>query len=322
MRIRPTLLAALLTCCAALAAPAAAAPGAHLSGIDLISERVADIAVYSAAMDTTVRARVLRAADPAAPAPVLYLLNGANGGTGGSWYDETDVARFFAGKQVTVVIPVGGAGSYFTDWQASDPVLGRPLWTTFLTRELPPIVDAAFAGTGANAVAGISMAGTSVFQLAESAPGLYRAIGSYSGCVGTSTPQEQAFVAAVVARYGGNATNMWGPPGGPAWIANDPARRADRLRGTSIYVSTGTGLPGEFDTLAGTGGDAIQLTWQLLFGSPLEILAHGCALRLRTQLADLDIPATFDLRPTGTHSWGYWQQDPHTSWPQFEQALR
>ncbi|WP_040699657.1 hypothetical protein [Nocardia vinacea] len=52
--------------------------------------------VYSAAMNTVFRAQVLRARD--APAPTLYLLNGANGGVGGSWYDETDVADLHADR--------------------------------------------------------------------------------------------------------------------------------------------------------------------------------------------------------------------------------
>ncbi|MBF6470146.1 esterase family protein, partial [Nocardia beijingensis] len=164
---------------------------------------------------------------------------------------RTDVVEFFGDKQVNVVIPFGGASSYFTDWRADDPVLGRQRWATFLTRELPPLVDARFGGNGANAIAGISMAGTSVFQLALAAPGLYRAIGSYSGCVRTSDPQGQVIVSAVVGGRRGNVVNMWGPPTDPAWAANDPYLHADKLRGTAIYVSTGTGAPGPHDTLDG-----------------------------------------------------------------------
>ncbi|GAB2567849.1 alpha/beta hydrolase [Nocardia heshunensis] len=297
------------------------ADGSHLDHIDTQQGDTSDMYVYSAAMNTVIKARVLRAADPGRPAPTLYLLNGANGGVGGSWYDETDVAGFFADKQVNVVIPIGGAGSYFTDWRAADPILGRPRWTTFLTRELPPIVDTALNGNGSNAIAGISMAGTAVFQLAESRPGLYRAIASYSGCVPTSDPLGQAFVTAVVARQAGNAANMWGPPGDPEWAAMDPALHADRLRGTAIYISTGSGLPGPLDTADAAHGDLIQLTWQLLFGSPLETLADDCTRRLQERLRQSAVAATFDFRPTGTHSWGYWQQDLHRSWPQLEAAL-
>ncbi|MFE3987197.1 alpha/beta hydrolase [Nocardia tengchongensis] len=299
----------------------AAADGSHLERIEPLHDRVADLYVYSAAMHTVIRSRIVRGAADGAPAPTLYLLNGANGGVEGSWYDETDVADFVRDKHVNVVIPIGGAGSYFTDWEFDDPVLGHPRWTTFLTRELPPIVDAALTGNGANAIAGISMAGTSVFQLALAAPGLYRAIASYSGCVRTSDPQGQAFVSAVVARYRGNALNMWGPFGASDWAAHDAYLHADRLRGTAIYLSTGTGLPGPLDTPEGTHGDLPHLAWQLLFGAPLEAVMNTCTRALRDRLAQLGVPATVDLRPTGTHSWGYWQEDLHRSWPMLEAAL-
>ncbi|WP_425302699.1 alpha/beta hydrolase [Nocardia wallacei] len=310
----------------AAAEPAAGAPltaedGTRIADIRHISERVLDVGVHSAAMNTVTRLTVLRAADPDRPAPTFYLLNGANGGSDGNWLETTDLVQFFRDKQVNVVIPFGGAGSYFTDWRAADPVLGRQRWSTFLTQELPPIIDAAFRGSGANAIAGISMAGTSVFQLAIGAPELYRAIGSYSGCVRTSDPQGQAMVQAVVTGQRGNAANMWGPPSDPAWAANDPYLNADRLRGTSIYVSTGNGLPGPRDNLPGAHGDAMQLMYQLFFGAPLEVVTNVCTHQLQERLRQLKVPATFDFRDNGTHSWGYWQDDLHNSWPMFESAL-
>ena len=301
--------------------PLTATDGTHISDIRHVSDRVLDIAVHAAAMDSDTRLTVLRAADPDRPAPTFYLLNGANGGSDGNWLETTDLIRFFRDKQVNVVIAFGGAGSYFADWRTDDPVLGRLRWTTFLTDELPPIIDAAFRGNGANAIAGLSMAGTSVFQLAIGSPGLYRAIGSYSGCVRTSDPQGQAMVQAVVAGQRGNAANMWGPPGDPAWRVNDPYLHADRLRGTDIYVSSGNGLPGPQDTLPGAQGDPMKLMYQLMFGAPLEAVTNVCTHQLQDRLRQLNVPATFDFRPEGTHSWGYWEQDLHASWPMFEAAL-
>ncbi|WP_040785880.1 alpha/beta hydrolase [Nocardia pneumoniae] len=299
-----------------------AAGASRIVEIRAESDRNSEVEVYSAAMNNTTRIRVLRAADPDAPAPTFYLLNGANGGSDGNWLDGTDLVDFFRDKQVNVVVPFGGAGSYFTDWRSDDPVLGRQRWSTFLTKELPPLIDAAFNGTGANAIAGISMAGTSVFQLALAAPGLYRAIGSYSGCVRTSDPAGQAMVQAVVTQQRGNVVNMWGPPTDPAWRANDPYLHADRLRGISIYVSTGTGQPGPLDNLDGAHGDFAHLLYQLLFGAPLEAVTNLCTQQLRDRLRQLGVAATFDFRPNGTHSWGYWRQDLRNSWPMIEAALR
>ncbi|TQM31133.1 alpha/beta hydrolase [Nocardia bhagyanarayanae] len=285
--------------------------------------RALELVVHSPAMDRDLDLTVLPARDRAWPAPVLYLLNGVDGGAGGSWTGNTDIDRFFADRQVTVVVPRGGAGTYFTDWRADDPVLGRQRWTTFLTRELPPLIDTAFLGTGANAIAGVSMAGTSVFQLALAAPGRYRAIGSFSGCARTSDPQGRAVVSAIVAAHRGDPANMWGPPGDAAWADNDPYLHADRLRGTTVYVSTGTGLPGPLDTLdgPGIGASAAKLTDQLAIGGVLEAITSRCTEQLRDRLRDLGIPATFEHRATGTHSWGYWQRDLHTAWPVLAAAL-
>ncbi|MFD5175102.1 alpha/beta hydrolase [Nocardia sp. NPDC058379] len=329
------LLVAGLVCAQAVAGAAPPDP----RGIDaarLISAtpgqgRVVDLVVYSGAMGKPVHVAVLPAADRVSSAPVLYLLNGVDGGSttgdwrdGGNWLTRTDSEQFFADKQVTVVMPIGGAGSYYADWRADDPVLGRQRWTTFLTRELPRVIDAEFHGTGANAIAGVSMAGTAAFQLALAAPHLYRAVGSYSGCVSTSGPQGHAIVNTVVSGQNGDPVNMWGQPGDPLWAANDPFLHADRLRGLAIYVASGTGLPGDLDTTAGPGigGDTMKLIDQLLVGGALDAVTGLCTRQLAVRFGELGIPATVDLRPNGTHSWGYWTDDLHRSWPLFARALR
>ncbi|WP_245672092.1 alpha/beta hydrolase [Nocardia anaemiae] len=314
----------------ALAAARPAPNGSRLLTAAQGPGRVLDLAVYSEAMGRTVPVEVLPAVHDSQPAPTLYLLNGVDGGTdtgvwsdGSNWLTKTDVERFFADKQVTAVMPVGGGGTFFADWRADDPVIGRQRWTTFLTAELPSIVDSAFRGTGANAIAGLSMASSAVFRLAIAAPGLYRAIGSYSGCVRTSDPTGQAMVNAIVTGRRGNPLNMWGPPTDPAWAANDPYLHADQLRGTTIYVSTGTGQPGPLDTLDGPGINAnpVKLLDQLFIGGVLDAITARCTEQLRDRFRELDIPATFDFRRTGTHSWGYWQEDLHNSWPLLSAAL-
>lgn len=118
-------------------------------------------------MGRDVPLRVRTPADTSAPRPTLYLLNGAGGGEGqATWDARTDIDEFFEGKNVNVVTPLDGSFTYYTDWERDDPVLGRNKWTTFLTQELPPIIDATFGTTGVNAIAGLSMSGTSVLSLA------------------------------------------------------------------------------------------------------------------------------------------------------------
>ncbi|TXG92921.1 esterase family protein [Rhodococcus rhodnii] len=315
--------AALAAGTALAVAPAATAqPSTGTSSLvrtDERGERQLDITVYSAAMDREIPLRVLTPADTSEPRPTLYLLNGAGGGEdAATWDAQTDVVEFFADKNVNVVTPTAGAFSYYSDWEQDDPVLGRNKWTTFLTQELPPIIDETFGTTGVNSIAGISMAGSSVLSLAQAAPDLYRSVGAYSGCAQTATQPGRMYVDLVVeGRGGADSENMWGPKGGPGWIANDPTANAEKLRGLEIYVSSGTGIPGPYDALSAPGidGDTDEFTSRMIMGTVIEAAVNQCTHTLAGRLGELGIPATFDFQPIGTHSWPYWQDQLHKSWP-------
>ncbi|WP_072806836.1 alpha/beta hydrolase [Rhodococcoides yunnanense] len=312
-------------CCSVSGSAAEPSEAAYVTAVVPLADRLTRIDVFSPSMNRSIELTVYRAADPARPAPTLYLLNGAAGGDGGSsWFDRTDIPEFFRDQQVNVVVPFGGAASYYTDWYRDDPVLGRNRWSTFLGRELPPVIDAEFGGNGKNAIAGISMAGTSVLQLAIANPGVYRGVASYSGCASTSDPLGRAYVKSVVdMRGGGNTVNMWGPDSDPAWVANDAFVNAEKLRGVDIYISSGSGIAGPLDTLDGpdVAGSPRKLAEQLAVGALIESATDECSHRMRTRLDDLGIPATYNFRETGTHSWGYWQGDLHDSWPLLASSL-
>lgn len=277
------------------------------------------LTVASPALRREVGVEILLPADNSVPRPALYMLEGVDAGEKSSgWMTIGGAPAFFADKNVNVVTPLEGAFSYYTDWQKDDPVLGRNKWQTFLTRELPPVIDAQFGTNGVNSIAAISMTATSVLNLAISAPGLYRSVGAYSGCAETSTQPGQDYVRLVVgARGGADPTNMWGPFDGPGWRENDPVVNAEKLRGTALYVSTGSGLPGPHDNLQApdVNGNPGALLNQIVVGGIIESAVNGCTHGLADRLNALGIPATFDFKPTGTHSWGYWQDDLHNSWP-------
>ncbi len=329
----PAYLLAILFVLALGAAPrATATPGAHIVSLAPGAGRSVEVTVHSPAMRRDIPLQVLRPADTDTPAPTLYLLNGAGGGEdAATWSAQTDVSEFFAREHVNVVIPREGAFSYYTDWQQVDAGLaaklgnnGRNMWATFLTEELPPVLDSAFGTTGRNAIAGISMAATSVLDLTIRAPHLYSAAAAYSGCAMTSDLLGQAFVTLVVSLGGGDAENMWGPAGGPGWREHDPYLQAHRLPDIPMYIASGTGLAGRYDSADDPRLDGNQrmLLNQLLIGGGIEAAADYCtrALQRRTQeLGRTDI--VYDLRPSGTHSWGYWQDDLHRSWPLLAGAL-
>lgn len=302
-----------------------AAPGSYLVAMTHHDDRRVTLAVRSESMGRVIPIDVIVPDDPSVPRPVYYLLNGAGGGEdSANWQKRTDARAFFEDKNVNVVTPVGGMLAYYTDWEQDDPVLGRHKWTTFLTQELPPVIDRTLNTNGVNAIAGLSMTGTSVLNLAIAAPGLYQAVGSFSGCAQVSDPVGERFVRTVVeTRGGGDATNMWGPYGGPGWVANDPYVHADKLRGHALYISSGSGLPGPHETLDHKliNGNVGTLANQAVVGGAIEAATNYCTRNLQQRLAELGIPATFNLRDTGTHSWGYWEDDLHESWPLIAGAL-
>lgn len=315
-----------------LTAPAASASGSRLVSETPRAGQVVDIGVYSPSMDRVIPLKVLRPKNTRVPAPTLYLLNGAGGGEdAATWPARTDAAEFFADKHVNVVIPMEGAFSYYTDWQQVDKSLaaklknnGRYMWSTFLTRELPPVIDSVFGTTGANALAGISMAGTSVLDLAIESPHLYRSVSAYSGCALTSDPIGQTFVSYVISLGKGDARNMWGPTGGAGWREHDPYLHADRLPDIPIYISSGTGLPGRHDTLTdpSVGENHRLLRDQLILGGGIEFATNYCTARLAERTRELGrTNITYNFRPDGTHSWGYWQDDLHKSWPMMAAAM-
>jgi S-formylglutathione hydrolase FrmB len=104
-------------------------------------------------MHRVVQVRLLLPADRSRPQPTLYMLDGRGASENeSSWTEHGHAVEFFAGKNVNVVLTTGGPANLYTDWQRRDPVLGTNKWETFLTRELPPLIDIT-AGRGQGVVA-------------------------------------------------------------------------------------------------------------------------------------------------------------------------
>ncbi|MFE6859729.1 alpha/beta hydrolase [Nocardia sp. NPDC057668] len=291
-----------------------------------IDGRNLTLQVFSVAMDKKITVKVQRPRDASTARPTLYLLNGAGGGVDlATWWHNTDVGDFLATKDVNVVMPIGGAFAYYADWLREDPSLGVNKWQTFFLDELPPLIDAALGTNGLNAIAANSMTATSILQMVIRKPGFYRAAAGYSGCAQTSDPMGRQFVKMVVELYGGgDVQNLYGADGDPAWVANDPVVNAEGLRGTSLFVSTGTGLPGPHDVIDSPytmNKTQVGIANQLIVGGVIEAATNWCTRNLQSKLNELRIPATFDFRETGTHSWGYWQDAFHRSWPMLAAGL-
>ncbi|WP_405487686.1 alpha/beta hydrolase [Nocardia sp. NBC_00511] len=298
------------------AAGADPASTAHITDIVPMSDTLSRVYVDTPEMGS-VQVLVSTPRDRDASRPTLYMLDGGRAYGDGSWLRQGRAMNVIEGKPVNVVFTLGGAGSYFTDWERTDPGLGVNKWETFLTRELPPLIDAAFEGNGIDAIAGVSMGAQGAMMLAERAPRLYRGVAAYSGCYTSTGVEGQAQMRGVVTGLGGDPGNMFGGPADPAWADHDVLAHADALRGKDIYVSVGNGVLSDYEA-----AESARIGEVLALGVPIELAAHQCTVQFADRLGELGIPATTNFRSHGTHIWAYWADDFADSWPVLARALR
>lgn len=310
-------------------------PQAWVQQVD--HKNVLSFLVHSPSMNRDIPIAVIPATNPAGQrvqgAPTIYLLNGAGGAEQSQdWLSMHTTRDFFAGKGVNVVIPQAGAFTYYTDWVSdnvrSKYITGPQKWETFLVKELPGPIEKTLGADSRRAIIGFSMSGTSSLVLPTHHPGFYKAAASFSGCAATSSPEAYQYARITVNRASGTLDYktvtpemMWGPMGGPYNRYNDALLNAEKLRGTQLYISTGTGLAGRQDQVtnftnqgfheiaAHIGAAQVQVE-----GGVIEAAINKCSHDLRAKLEGLNIPAHYEFRNAGTHQWAYWREDLERSW--------
>lgn len=296
-------------------------PGVKVTNVRWFSDRRVSLWVYSPAMGTNIQVQLLLARDwnvnPTARFPQLYKLDGLRAtDISNGWLKETDAEAFYKDKNVNVVMPVGGESSLYTDWK--EPDRGKNYqWETFLIRELPPILEGKWRSTSVRAIEGLSMGGTGAMMLAVRQPGFFKFVGAFSSVLQTSAygmPEAIQFALKEGGDY--DSAKMFGPPSDPNWVTHDPYVNIEKLRGTSLYISTGNGMVGKYDTPSDIPGLATNYA-----GVGLEVLARITTQRFATKLNQLGIAAQAVYRESGTHSWPYWQFEMHQAWPQVASVL-
>lgn len=224
------------------------------------------------------------------------------------WRHETRVARI-ADSGVNVVEPVGGLGSFYTDWQTASPgnkIRYRYRWTCRLNtivREL----DArglAVGPLGKYAIMGISMGGNAALIYGAYHRARISHVFSMSGYVNLSAPTMREAVrlalidAGVEAGVGPfSADAMWGPPWHDRWTKNDALVQLPRMRGMKIRVASGSATWGAHNR------DAVAS----VKGTPLEMISLAQTRAFEVAAAMQGIPISTDFPNVGTHQWDYWQ---------------
>ncbi len=233
--------------------------------------------------------------------PAVYLLDGLRAQDDyNGWDINTAAFEWYYQSGLSIVMPVGGQSSFYTDWY--NPACGKAgcstyKWETFLTSELPGYLSSqkSVKANGSAAV-GISMAGSSAMNLAIYHPGQFVYAGSLSGYLSPSTGQG-AIGLAMGDAGGYKKEDMWGPDSDPAWQRNDPTVNVGQLvaHNTRLWVYCGNGTPNE---LGGGNLPATFLESNFMIGGNKKFQdAYNAAGGHN---------AVFNFPPYGTHSWEYW----------------
>ncbi|OBH20627.1 esterase family protein [Mycolicibacter terrae] len=234
----------------------------------------------------------------------VYLLDGLRAQDDfNGWDINTPAFEEYYGSGLSVIMPVGGQSSFYSDWY--QPACGKSgcqtyKWETFLTRELPAWLQAnKSVSPYGNAVVGLSMAGSSSLTLAAYYPQQFTYAAALSGFLNPSEGWWPTLIGMAMSDAGGyNASNMWGPSSDPAWKRNDPMVQIPRLvaNRTRIWIYCGNGTPSEL------GGDNL----------PAKFL-EGMTLSTNKTFQQNYTAAggnngVFNFPSDGTHDWPYWNQ--------------
>jgi len=238
--------------------------------------------------------------------PVLLLFHGSAGSERD--YIDHDLEALTADYPVIIVTPNGGPEGSYADWYGA--LTGNPepapAWESFHMREVVPFIRAQFPvreDRGGWATAGLSAGGNAAMKYLTANPQLARAAGAFSGAVDTTldypyypTLQTVLGTPSLLPTQGPTDLCRWGDPilQKAWWFGDVPTHHAENLAFHELWVTSGNGLPGEYDLPAQV--DPIETHTYLMALSFLEALDHE------------HIGYTEVLYGAGTHSWPYWQR--------------
>ena len=295
--------------------------GVSVDRIEWLTNRRVAVFIRSAAMpEQLMQVQILLARDwhsnPQAKFPEVWALDGLRARDDeNGWTIETNIEQFYADKNVNVILPVGGESSFYSDWQR--PNNGKNYkWETFLTKELIPVLNNEFRSNDSRAVVGISMGGTAAINLAERNPHLFKFVGSFSGYLDTTTTGMPTAIKAAQMDAGGyDSEAMWGPAGSQDWIDHDPKLGIEALKDMTVYVSSGSGRD-DFGNPESVAKGAANPA-----GVGLEVISRLSTQTFVDYASRTPVKPVVKFRPSGVHSWEYWQFEMTQAWPYIANAL-
>lgn len=258
--------------------------------------------VYSTSMGRNIRVQF----QPGGPKAV-YLLDGMRARDDyNGWDIETPAFEWFFESGVSVVMPVGGQSSFYTDWYSPSSFNNQPYtykWETFLTNELPAWLAAnKQISTTGNGVVGLSMSGGAALILSAYHPGQFKYAASLSGFLNPSAIfMQQAIRVAMLDAGGYNVDNMWGAPWDSAWKRNDPIKQVGKIvaNGTRLWIYC---APGGSTPLDANADPNQKFNADSLEGMAIKSNKDFQAAYVKAGGTN----ATFQFPAAGNHAWPYW----------------
>lgn len=302
----------------------ASAEEASVERVEWLSTRRVKLTIKSPAMQDLMSVQLLLARDwnkyPDQKFPTITLLDGMRASDKeNGWTLETNLDSVVADKNVTVVMPIGGKASFYTNWEQSPQGEGTMQWETFLVKELRGLLQKNWRATEKAGIAGISMGGTAAVTLAERHPELYDFVGSFSGVLDTTSfgMPDLIDLSLREVKPGHHAEDMWGEIGNENWKNHDPKLGVSRLRGKTVYVTSGTGNTGPYDTPSKRNPRIPTNT----AGFGVEIMSHLTSETFVSRARAAGVNVITKFRSVGTHSWPYWQFEFDQALPDMARAL-
>lgn len=295
--------------------------GVDVERVEWLTNRRVALFIRSAAMpEQLMQVQILLARDwhrdPSRTFPEVWALDGLRARDDeNGWTIETNIEQFYADKNVNVILPVGGESSFYSDWQRPDNGKNYK-WESFLINELIPILHNGYRSNGKRAVVGISMGGTAAVNLAHRHPEYFDFVGSFSGYLDTTSMGMPAAISAALQDGGGyNASAMWGAPDHPDWDAHDPKQHVDKLKNMFVYVSSGSGKDDFGNPESIAKGPANMA------GVGLEAISRMTSQTFVNRAREAGVAVEAVFRPSGVHSWEYWQFEMANAWPKIADSL-
>jgi S-formylglutathione hydrolase FrmB len=263
--------------------------------------------------------------------PVLLLLHGG-WGMFLDWTEDGAAVEATAGKDLIVVMPDGGGGSFYSN--ANFPRAGLEAnWETFILEQVLPYVHDNFRTDPSRmAIAGLSMGGFGALALGQKYDGRFRSISAYSGPADVTAPAVDAVIALAPLADAQNGywqtTNfpgaVWGWPAQDVRFQYDPLTNVERYRGKRLFLRCGDGIDTDLQQIIDAAPDiAAQLGISVdkILANVTEIGVKPTNVDLHDALHSAGIEHDFAVWPGRAHNWGTWNEALAEDLPGIMEAL-